>query len=138
MNVNLRRVIPRPRFRTSSLLWLMVVVATFFLGQRSDEIAKRIVQIFGSTWPQAALSYRISGLDDGRVLLVANTAMNRLQVTSPSLVYVRPLEADMIEFSPKSDGVTLVDIWHADGRTSQFELTVAEGKVVSLSEIPSP
>lgn len=114
----------------------MVVVVAFFLGQRSKEIANRIVHVFRSdpSFPAAVLRT----MENGSVVLTWKDAVPKVQNRHPSVASVSVIDSNRVRFTPELDGVAVLNVWHADGQTTQIEVTVADGDIASLSEFQSP
>jgi hypothetical protein len=124
----MRDRIPRPRFRTSSLLWLTVVVAAFFVGRQSDEIGLRLAQIWQAIWPSAAAPYRLVTQSDGSLLFSATSPVPRVQVNNPDVCSINPLSSTKVAIFPKSDGYQNIIFWHQDGTVTDLKWMIRNGK----------
>jgi hypothetical protein len=114
----------RLRFRTSSLLWLTVVVAAFFIGQQSDEVAGRLRQLWRTVWPGAA-PYKLVSQPDGSILITCNSGVPRVIVNNPSVCGVEPIDARRIRVTKRGDGVATVDLWLDSARPPVPQLRLA-------------
>jgi hypothetical protein len=116
----------------------MVVVAAFFLGQRSDEIVSRIVSVVGTTKANSATAIKLAKYGDGSVILTAKHPIPRLTNFDPSVANVVVLDAQRVRIVPNLNGNTVLKVSHENGEATQLKITVAEGDVASISESQHP
>jgi hypothetical protein len=117
----------RFRFRTSSLLWLVVVATAFFVGRQSDEIGRRLANAWHTIWPSSA-PYRLVHQRDGSVLFIARSPIPRVSVDFPDVSSVTPLAPSEVQITAKRDGYQQVTFWHQDGTTTELRLMIRRGK----------
>jgi hypothetical protein len=125
----------RLRFRTSSLLWLMVVVTAFFVGQRSDEIGDRLRQSWQRFWA-GGRPYRVLSQPDGSILIHCNSPVGRAITSDGAISSVEPIDTTRIRVKAYNDGALNVDLWLDDGpQINQFApplrlaFTIEEGNL---------
>jgi hypothetical protein len=109
--------IPHLRFRTSTLLWLTVVVAAFFVGRQSDEIAARLSQL----WP-SNLPYRLIPQSDGSLLIVSRPQITGWTAGDLQLFRVTILTPNQTQFTAVADGNTNLTLWLHDKSTGKHSL----------------
>jgi hypothetical protein len=133
---NLRRF--APRFRTSSLLWLVVVVAAFFVGRQSDEIALQLSKLRNSIWPNTA-AFILSQQPDGSLVFdVGPTSPSRRILINGTACAARRATPDSIRLTPISDGTTELKILQSDGSGTLIILEVKNGKFASTTNRKIP
>ena len=115
----------RPRFRISSLFWLVVVVSAFFVGRQSDEIAARLAQL----WTRSPV-YKLTPQPDGGLLIVSPSPIQRLQFRPANVCIMNLVNGRDYKVLPIRDGSAQLTLWHADGSMGQLNL-VSQNKTVS-------
>jgi hypothetical protein len=125
----------RLRFRTATLLWLVVVVAAFFIGRQWEEVDRRVSLLWISIWPNS--SPRLTHTPDGSVLFAINSMTQRI-LRSNDACDVEAVNASTIRFVPVRDGVTEVDIWTIDGKRARLQLKNRNGFFYSVHEFSVP
>jgi len=93
------------RFRLTTLLWLMIVVAAFFGGRRSVEI---------SPWatPATRNNTQPFNLTVGKSFQFrSNSKMPRVTVNQPSVCNVTPLSSHWIQVNAFQPGSTSIQVW---------------------------
>jgi hypothetical protein len=129
---------PLPRFRTASLLWLVVVVSAFFVGRQSDEIGARLANLwsslgFGST------PYRLIHRPDRSILIIANSPVPRIQVHNPELFGAEPLSATGIRIFPRNrTGVTQLTYWNENMTPVTIAFAVEDGRIKNVKNVSGP
>ena len=119
----------RPRFRTASLLWLVVVVAAFFVGRQSDEIYLRLCQQWSALWPNSA-SYHLNKQPDGSLLLTLKWPPVTQCVFSGKACSL----TGNTKLTPERDGTTEIKISQNDGSQVQIVLEVKVLKFNSIQQ----
>jgi hypothetical protein len=114
---------PHLRFRTSTLLSLVVVVAAFFLGRQSDEIGARLAQLWQSIWPSVPpFSYRLVNQPDGSLLIVSQSKVDGVTSFDQQVIRVDILDANQVKIAPQADGNSRVTVWQYDRDTQAMNL----------------
>ena len=131
----------RLRFRTASLLWLVVIVAAFFLGRQSDEIAARFAHLWQSKTPSPA-TYRLVQKTDGSLDFVSLHKVTGVVYYGPRICQVNGLGTKTISVTSQEDGNTRYTFWQYDvttGSTSLVSLDLSvKNSRVTATENPSP
>jgi hypothetical protein len=129
------------RFRTSSLLWLTVVVAAFFLGRQSDEIARRLSQLRISFWPDTSMYilsnslYTLSKQSDGSLLFAARSPSPSLRILiNGTACDIQGAGSNRFQLAALRDGTTEIEILKSDGSGALVKLDVKGGKFASTAE----
>jgi hypothetical protein len=124
----------RLRFRTTSLLWLAVVVAAFFIGRQSDEIVVRLAQL----WPSSA-SYVVLPQRDGSLLFLFKPRVTSVTMNGEICrsIVVDTHRARLVALK---DGNTQAKFWLMDETTAAvkpvtFELAITNGRITVAHEM---
>jgi hypothetical protein len=128
-----RKYMPRLRFRVSTLLWLVVIVATFFLGRQSNEIGLRLGKMWRSIWPRSL--YRVAHQPEGSLLFKSKLPVPRVKVTDVSLAQANPLGANQIQLDPKRDGKGQAQIWLQSDNSDVMHYVVTLEFTIHAGEI---
>lgn len=122
------------RFRITSLLWLTVVVASFFIGRQSEQIAKQMGQAWRLIWPSAA-SIQVLPQRDGSLLLVMNSPVPRINNTESRVCDVEVPSADTLRLVAKNDGTTNIICERVDSTKEGVRVAVVNGRFATAQII---
>jgi hypothetical protein len=125
--------IPRIRFRTSTLLWVCVVVAAFFVGRQSDEIGLRLQQLWKSVWPNPS-PLQTFQQPNGRVLIKSKLPVARVQNSAPNVCTMNIVDGVDYEILPIRDGKAQLTLWLSDGSAHELRL-VSENGALNLGGV---
>jgi len=132
MKPNLRRVLPRLRFRTNSLLWLVVVVAAFFVGRQSSQNGGYLTQSFYRIWPSAA-ALRFVPQKDGTMIITDRAGAQKMWISDATVCTAVPTSSDRGRLTPGVDGIANVHYWRPGATTPFHSLIVVEqGKMMHM------
>jgi hypothetical protein len=123
------------RFRTSSLLWLMVAVAAFFCGQRSDEISRQankwwqVTRVwFGAT---ANPKHRVVMWPQGSATINEQFPIQRIWIDNSKICSATMTSPRQLRVSPMSDGEAVVSYAGiGTQKPRRFEVVVENGQIV--------
>jgi hypothetical protein len=104
----------RPRFRTTSLLWLMAIVTAFFAGRQSDLMVTHLSQLWESMTGEP-IAYNVINQPDGSILICCNSPVPRVRSSDSSICIVELIDAQRIRVKQRDDGDAAISIWMGDG-----------------------
>ena len=128
------------RFRVTSLLWLTLVLAAFFVGRKSDDIALG----FRQWWQVTRVALGSDVAQDSRVVMwPARSAtingdgiIKKYSIDDPGICRVVQISPRQLQVSPQADGQTSVRYEQTDlPGTCNFEVTIAQGRIVDWALI---
>ena len=130
----MRCTVRRMRFRTSSLLWLMALVAAFFCGRQSNEIQSltaRWWQVTRVRWGASVDQTEFVHWPPRSLTINEINAIQAATTYDPSIASVTFAVANQMCISPKADGKTVVSYNLAGGnrRSAEMEVEILNGKV---------
>jgi hypothetical protein len=124
----------RPRFRISALLWLTAVVAAFFLGQRSDEIASG----FNRWWQVTRIRFGGDVRKGESVVMWPRRSatinedfkIQNVSIDNPDVCTATEVSGRQLRITPTADGKTSVHyILPGQTRPCRFDITVENGNI---------
>jgi len=120
----------KPRFRTATLLWLVVVVSAFFIGRQSDEIGARLSQIWQGS------CYRLIDQPDGSLLFVSKSRITGVSGHYQKIVRFTGVGTNQVKLAPQADGNTPIVFWQYDKDTQKqdivfLDLVIANGRIIA-------
>ena len=126
----------RLRFRITTLLWLTVIVAAFFVGRRSGEIERAASlwwQVTRVRWGASVTKTEIIQWPPGSITINEPNTIQKAVVYDPRITSVAFLTSNQMQISPKGDGKTTVTYTLTSGqfRNGQFDCNVERGRIGS-------
>lgn len=135
----------RLRFRITALLWLTAIVAAFFLGRRSDEIASGFDRWWQVTRVRIGAdvrdNYRVVRWPRNSATINERVRIQNVSVDDPLVCTVSEVSDRQLRITPTSNGKTSVRYTVAgQTRPSRFSVTVENGTITDwmLSRPPTP
>ena len=124
----------RPRFRITALLWLTALVAAFFLGQRSDEIASG----FDRWWQVTRIRFGGEVRKNDSVVMWPRRsatinedfAIRNVSIDNPTVCTATEVSNRQLRITPTADGKTSVHYsLPGQPRACRFDVVVENGNI---------
>jgi hypothetical protein len=126
----------RPRFRISTLLWLMALLSAFFCGRRSDNIGS-----LTNRWWQVTRVWLGADINPKQTVVVwpigsatinENLAIHQVQVNDPKICSATLSSSRQLRVAPQSDGKTIVKYVIGNSpKLHSFEVVVEDGRIAN-------
>jgi hypothetical protein len=124
----------RPRFRIASLMWLTAVVAAFFLGQRSDEIASGL----NRWWQVTRVRFGGDVLENYSVVMWPRRSatinedfkIQNVSIDNPQVCTATAISERQLRITPAADDKTCVRyMLPGQTRPCRFDIIVDNGNI---------
>jgi hypothetical protein len=130
-----------PKFRITTLFWLMAIVAAYFTGRRSDQIESAANQWWRVTcvrWGGEVANSEVVMWPRRGVTINESCEINNVSTLDPEVCTVRKTCGKQLEVSPVTDGKTLIYFDDSDGNKHKFLLSVTNGRIDADWQLTGP